>query len=198
MSASVLCPGPIATNIARGARNRPDHMGGPRCVQRRGGAGGAPRQHRPRSEAGRRARGRRDPHQDLLRLRQRRARRRHQGAPPPHRGGARVQIDDVILRANCVCTGTLQSSLGTAANSKLLPRIVLRRWRWVSTCGLDGNRQRMGRDCDDPDVDFHRTRRASPLCRCHAHVPFEDTLEGRLGLIAGNLGDGRGGAQRLL
>jgi NAD(P)-dependent dehydrogenase (short-subunit alcohol dehydrogenase family) len=27
---SVLCPGPIDTNIARGARNRPDHMGGPR------------------------------------------------------------------------------------------------------------------------------------------------------------------------
>ena len=27
---SVLCPGPIATNIARGARNRPDHMGGPK------------------------------------------------------------------------------------------------------------------------------------------------------------------------
>jgi NAD(P)-dependent dehydrogenase (short-subunit alcohol dehydrogenase family) len=26
---SVLCPGPIATNIARGGRNRPDHMGGP-------------------------------------------------------------------------------------------------------------------------------------------------------------------------
>ena len=26
---SVLCPGPIATNIARGARNRPNHMGGP-------------------------------------------------------------------------------------------------------------------------------------------------------------------------
>ena len=26
---SVLCPGPIATNIAHGARNRPDHMGGP-------------------------------------------------------------------------------------------------------------------------------------------------------------------------
>ena len=25
---SVLCPGPINTNIARGARNRPDHMGG--------------------------------------------------------------------------------------------------------------------------------------------------------------------------
>jgi NAD(P)-dependent dehydrogenase (short-subunit alcohol dehydrogenase family) len=25
---SVLCPGPIATNIAQGARNRPDHMGG--------------------------------------------------------------------------------------------------------------------------------------------------------------------------
>jgi NAD(P)-dependent dehydrogenase (short-subunit alcohol dehydrogenase family) len=25
---TVLCPGPIATNIARGARNRPDHMGG--------------------------------------------------------------------------------------------------------------------------------------------------------------------------
>jgi NAD(P)-dependent dehydrogenase (short-subunit alcohol dehydrogenase family) len=27
---SVLCPGPVSTNIARGARNRPDHMGGPR------------------------------------------------------------------------------------------------------------------------------------------------------------------------
>jgi NAD(P)-dependent dehydrogenase (short-subunit alcohol dehydrogenase family) len=26
---SVLCPGPIATNIARGARNRPEHLGGP-------------------------------------------------------------------------------------------------------------------------------------------------------------------------
>ena len=26
---SVLCPGPINTNIPRGARNRPDHMGGP-------------------------------------------------------------------------------------------------------------------------------------------------------------------------
>ena len=26
---SVLCPGPIATNLARGARNRPNHMGGP-------------------------------------------------------------------------------------------------------------------------------------------------------------------------
>jgi NAD(P)-dependent dehydrogenase (short-subunit alcohol dehydrogenase family) len=25
---TVLCPGPINTNIARGARNRPDHMGG--------------------------------------------------------------------------------------------------------------------------------------------------------------------------
>ena len=29
ISVSVLCPGPIATNIARGARNRPEHMGGP-------------------------------------------------------------------------------------------------------------------------------------------------------------------------
>ncbi len=26
---SVLCPGPVNTNIARGARNRPEHMGGP-------------------------------------------------------------------------------------------------------------------------------------------------------------------------
>jgi NAD(P)-dependent dehydrogenase (short-subunit alcohol dehydrogenase family) len=26
---TVLCPGPIATNIARGARNRPEHLGGP-------------------------------------------------------------------------------------------------------------------------------------------------------------------------
>jgi NAD(P)-dependent dehydrogenase (short-subunit alcohol dehydrogenase family) len=29
VGATVLCPGPIATNIARGARNRPDHLGGP-------------------------------------------------------------------------------------------------------------------------------------------------------------------------
>ncbi|MBV9553043.1 MAG: SDR family NAD(P)-dependent oxidoreductase [Alphaproteobacteria bacterium] len=29
VAVSVLCPGPIATNIARGARNRPDHLGGP-------------------------------------------------------------------------------------------------------------------------------------------------------------------------
>ena len=27
---SVLCPGPIATNLAVGGRNRPEHMGGPR------------------------------------------------------------------------------------------------------------------------------------------------------------------------
>ena len=26
---TVLCPGPVNTNIARGARNRPEHMGGP-------------------------------------------------------------------------------------------------------------------------------------------------------------------------
>ena len=48
-------------------------------------------------EAGRRAGGRRDPHQDLLRLRQRRAGRCDQGAPPPHRGGARDPVDDVVL-----------------------------------------------------------------------------------------------------
>jgi short-subunit dehydrogenase len=26
---TVLCPGPVNTNIPRGARNRPDHLGGP-------------------------------------------------------------------------------------------------------------------------------------------------------------------------
>ena len=31
---SVLCPGPIMTNIARGGRNRPEHMGGPRASTR--------------------------------------------------------------------------------------------------------------------------------------------------------------------
>ncbi|HEX5452690.1 MAG TPA: SDR family NAD(P)-dependent oxidoreductase, partial [Stellaceae bacterium] len=31
---SVLCPGPINTNIARGARNRPDHLGGPQARSR--------------------------------------------------------------------------------------------------------------------------------------------------------------------
>jgi NAD(P)-dependent dehydrogenase (short-subunit alcohol dehydrogenase family) len=30
---SVLCPGPINTNIARGARNRPDHLGGSQIRQ---------------------------------------------------------------------------------------------------------------------------------------------------------------------
>jgi NAD(P)-dependent dehydrogenase (short-subunit alcohol dehydrogenase family) len=29
VSVSVLCPGPVNTNIPRGARNRPDHLGGP-------------------------------------------------------------------------------------------------------------------------------------------------------------------------
>jgi len=29
---SVLCPGPVATEIAHGARNRPDHMGGPKAA----------------------------------------------------------------------------------------------------------------------------------------------------------------------
>ena len=29
MGVSVLCPGPVNTNIPRGARNRPEHMGGP-------------------------------------------------------------------------------------------------------------------------------------------------------------------------
>jgi len=31
---SVLCPGPIATNIARGGRNRPEHMGGPKISEK--------------------------------------------------------------------------------------------------------------------------------------------------------------------
>ncbi|MGH7047431.1 MAG: SDR family NAD(P)-dependent oxidoreductase [Stellaceae bacterium] len=31
---SVLCPGPINTSIARGARNRPDHLGGPQIRTR--------------------------------------------------------------------------------------------------------------------------------------------------------------------
>jgi len=26
---SVLCPGPVNTNIPRGSRNRPEHLGGP-------------------------------------------------------------------------------------------------------------------------------------------------------------------------
>ena len=44
---SVLCPGPVNTNIARGARNRPDHMGGPQIpCPRRSGIGRTPRRHR--------------------------------------------------------------------------------------------------------------------------------------------------------
>ena len=95
---TALCPGPIATNIARGARNRPDHLGGPQSASdRRGDPGGASGADRHRPEAGRRAGGRCDPQQDLLRLRQRRADRRDQGAAPPHRGGARDTLDDVVL-----------------------------------------------------------------------------------------------------
>jgi len=75
---SVLCPGPVNTNIPRGARNRPDHLGS-------------------RSEEGRRARRRRDPHEDVLRLCQRRSRRCHQGPPPPYRGGAEQPVGHPLL-----------------------------------------------------------------------------------------------------
>ena len=48
---TALCPGPIATNLAQGARHRPDHLGGPRAASGRGGGlGGAPGadRHRPK------------------------------------------------------------------------------------------------------------------------------------------------------
>src|SRR5262249_52925106 len=54
--------------------------------------------HRPRSETGRRARGRRDPHENLLRLRQRGAGRRDQGAPSPYRGGAELALGHPLLK----------------------------------------------------------------------------------------------------
>ena len=95
---SVLCPGPINTNIARGARNRPDHLGGPQARARRGGAGGTARDHRSRSGEGRRAGGGRDPHQYFLRFRRRRSGRCHPEPPSPHRGGARQPVGDALLR----------------------------------------------------------------------------------------------------
>ena len=95
---TALCPGPIATNLAQGARHRPDHLGGPRAASDRGGGhGGASGADRHRPQAGRRAGDRCDPQQDLLRLRQRRAGRRDQGAAPPHRGGARDPLGDAVL-----------------------------------------------------------------------------------------------------
>ena len=98
---SVLCPGPINTNIARGARNRPDHMGGPQVAgQRRSACWPNASPPRPRSEEGRRACGGRDPHEDILRLCQRRAGRRHQGPPPPHRGSAEQPLGHPLLNGN--------------------------------------------------------------------------------------------------
>ena len=84
---SVLCPGPVNTNIPRGARNRPDHMGGPQ-IRANEEAVLAERlsHHRSRSEKGRRTRSGRDPFEDILCLCQRRSRRCHQGPASPHRG----------------------------------------------------------------------------------------------------------------
>jgi short-subunit dehydrogenase len=80
---SVLCPGPINTNIARGARNRPDHMGGPQVraneeavlAERLATTGLDPKKVGERVV---------DAHEDVLRLCQRRAGRCHQGPPPSH------------------------------------------------------------------------------------------------------------------
>ena len=95
---SVLCPGPINTNIARGARNRPDHMGGPLVrasdeavlAERLATTGLDPK------KVGR-ARGGRDPDQNVLCLCQRCSGRCHQGASPPHRGGAEQPVGDPLL-----------------------------------------------------------------------------------------------------
>ena len=95
---SVLCPGPINTNIARGARNRPDHMGGPQIraadeavlAERLASDGSRP-------EECRRARGRRDPHQDVLCVCRRSSRRCHQEPPSPHRGCPEQQVGDPLL-----------------------------------------------------------------------------------------------------
>ena len=94
---SVLCPGPIDTNIARGAHNRPDHLGGPQVRPTDEAVWRSAWHDRYRPQAGRRAGDRRDPQQDLLRLRQRRAGRGDQGPAPPHRGGARDPVGDAVL-----------------------------------------------------------------------------------------------------
>ena len=98
---TALCPGPIATNLAQGARHRPDHLGGP--------------QLRPAAEAAlaeRLARTGIDPKLvgEVSGYSMRSATRpsyafvsavpagpRDQGAPPPHRGGARDPLDDGVL-----------------------------------------------------------------------------------------------------
>src|SRR5215471_643270 len=70
---SVLCAGPVNTNIPRGARNRPDHMGGPQI-----------RANDEAILAARLATSGLDPYEDVLCLCQRRSGRRHQGPPPSH------------------------------------------------------------------------------------------------------------------
>src|SRR6202051_381505 len=95
---SVLCPGPIATNIARGARNRPDHMGGPQIraneeavlAERLATTGLAPKRVGVRVLPP-------NPYQDLLCLGQRRSRRNHQGPPPPHRGRPQQPVGHPLL-----------------------------------------------------------------------------------------------------
>ena len=101
---SVLCPGPINTNIARGARNRPDHMGGPQ-IRANDEAVLAERlaDDGPRSAEGRRARGGRDPHEGVLRLCRGGARRCHQGPPPPHRGCPQQPVGQPLLTPGCRC-----------------------------------------------------------------------------------------------
>jgi short-subunit dehydrogenase len=61
---TMLCPGSINTNIAGGARNRPDHMGGP---QIRAHDETVLAERLATTGLGRRARGGRDPHEDVLR-----------------------------------------------------------------------------------------------------------------------------------
>jgi len=93
---TALCPGPIATNLAQGARHRPDHLGGP---ETRPGAEAVMAERLARTGIDPKLVGERviDAQQDLLRLRQRRPGRHDQGAAPPHRVGARDKLGDAVL-----------------------------------------------------------------------------------------------------
>ena len=99
---SVLCPGPINTNIARGARNRPDHMGGPQIrasdeavlAERLATTGLDPKKVGERVV-------------DAIRTKTFYAfvgavpADVIKGPPPPHRGGAEQPLGHALLRGAC-------------------------------------------------------------------------------------------------
>jgi short-subunit dehydrogenase len=98
---SVLCPGPVNTNIPRGARNRPDHMGGPQIraneeavlAERLATTGLDPKKVGERVVDAIRSK-------TFYDLCQRRSRRCHQGPASPHRGRPEKPVGYPLLRSS--------------------------------------------------------------------------------------------------